>query len=352
MNSRLKNLYAKLSQQNLDGLICSHPANVTYLTECPSREAYLLASPKQSIYFTDFRYLEEAKKRLKSISLKQVNGSVFGLIAAGCNQLKLKRVGFEERYLPYAEYKKISQGLKAEAKLVPTHSLVEELRQIKSRAELQKIKKATQITVSALKFIRPRLKPGKKEIEVAAEIERFIRYQGASNAAFEMIIASGRNGAFPHHLTSQRRLKNREPVWIDLGVEYQGYKSDLTRVFFLGKISPQVARIYDIVRLAQDKAIQGIKPGVAIDKIDRLARQYIAQQGYGGFFGHSLGHGIGLEVHEAPHISGKESQVLQPGMVFTIEPAIYLPGKFGIRIEDMVLVTRKGVEVLSGNLNK
>jgi Xaa-Pro aminopeptidase len=153
-------------------------------------------------------------------------------------------------------------------------------------------------------------------------------------------------------MTSQRKLKNNEPVLVDLGVDYMGYKSDLTRVFFLGKISPAVKKIYDIVRKAQDKAIKNIKPAVQMYKIDTAARQYITQKGCGGFFGHNLGHGIGLEVHEGPRISPKVKGILKQDMVFTVEPAIYLPGKFGIRLEDIVLVTKKGCNVLSGSLSK
>src|SRR3989338_8488230 len=213
--------------------------------------------------------------------------------------------------------------------LIPAYGPVEELRQIKTAEELEKIKKAIQITIKAFKFIKDFISPGKKEIEVAGELERFIRYSGARSSAFDIIVASGPNSSFPHHLTSQRKLKNNEHVLVDLGVEYLGYKSDLTRVFFLGKISSTVSKIYDTVRKAQDKAIKNIKPAVQINKIDTAARQYITQKGYGGFFGHNLGHGIGLEVHEEPRISGREDNRLKAGMVFTIEPAIYLPNKFG-----------------------
>jgi Xaa-Pro aminopeptidase len=239
-----------------------------------------------------------------------------------------------------------------EIKLVPTHGLVEEPRQIKAAEELKKIKKATQITIKALKFIKNIILPGKKEIEIAAELEHFIRYNGGGGSAFDIIVASGPNSSFPHHITSQRRIKNNELVLVDLGVEYQGYKSDLTRVFFLGKINLLIRRIYDIVRSAKDKAIKEIRPGVPIRKIDASARQYITKMGYGSFFSHSLGHGIGLEVHEAPSISAKEKSQLKAGMVFTVEPAIYLPNKFGIRLEDMVLVTEEGGKIISGAFNK
>jgi Xaa-Pro aminopeptidase len=204
----------------------------------------------------------------------------------------------------------------------------------------------------ALEFIKDFISVGRTEIEIAAELERFIRYNGASRSAFDIIVASGQNSSFPHHLTSQKKIKNNEPVLIDIGVDYLGYKSDLTRVFFLGKINSCLKRIYDIVVEAQNRAIKKIKPGVNISSIDAAARQYIAHQGFGSYFGHNLGHGVGIEVHEKPYISDKENGVLVPGMVLTVEPAIYLPNRFGIRVEDEILVTQKRCEVLSGALNK
>jgi len=353
VNLRITKIQARLEQENLDGLIVSLPSNISYLTKFLSRDSYLLLSKKQNIYFTDSRYLEEAKKMLKRTALlKKINGSVFKLIAGACIKQGLKRIGFEERYLAFAEYKKIEEGFDKTMHLVPTHSFIETLRQIKDREEIEKIKKAVQITGSALKFIKKFISPGKSEIEIVAELERFIRYHGASNSAFDIIVASGPNSSLPHHIPSQRKIRKNEPVLIDIGVDYLGYKSDLTRIFFLGKINGLAAKVYDIVLKAQELAIEKIKPAKRIAEIDKAARQYITHKGYGGFFGHNLGHGVGLDIHEEPHISAQENNTVKPGMVFTVEPAIYLPGKFGIRIEDMVLVTKESCEVLSGTVNK
>jgi len=352
MNPKITNIYKSLAKDNLDGLLLSSQANCSYLCEYPSRDSYLLISPAKNVYFTDSRYTTEARKQLKGCAVEQSNGSVFKKIAEVCRDLRLKCLGFEERYLPYAEYRQIRKELEGSIGLAPTWGLVEELRQIKTAEEIVKIRKACAIAMEAFEFIREYIRPGVKEIEVAAELERFIRYHGAGSAAFDIIVASGPNSAFPHHITSQRRIKDNEPVFLDLGVDYQGYKSDLTRVILLGKISTLVGNIYRIVLEAQKKAISGIRPGAPISRIDSLARDHIGKKGYGGYFGHGLGHGLGLEIHEAPHIGGKQIKKLQTGMVFTVEPAIYIPGKFGIRIEDMVLVTRKGSEVLSGLLNK
>jgi Xaa-Pro aminopeptidase len=343
---------AKLKENSLDGLIVSSPANISYLTEFSSRDAYLLLSKAKSFYFTDSRYIEEVKNKLKpGTILKKINGSAFKLIADTCLKSGLKRIGFEERNLSFAEYLKIEEPLLNRAELVPTHSLIEEIRQVKETGEIEKIRKACAITVQALKFAPSILKTGKAEIEIAGDLEHFIRYHGACTAAFQIIVASGPNSSFPHHLSSRRKLQNNEPVMIDMGAQYLGYNSDLTRVFFVGKISLLARKIYAILANAQKLAIKKIAPGIKAKEIDKISRQYIAGQGYSRYFQHSLGHGIGLEAHEQPHLSYKDDTALEAGMVVTVEPAIYLPGKFGIRREDMILVTPKGCEVLSGALH-
>ena len=353
MSIRINNLLLKLDNNNLDGLIVSSAANITYLTKYLSRDSYLLVSRKQNFYFTDSRYTEEAKINLEAmVSIKKANGSVFKLIAEACLELGLKRIGFEERILPYAEYKKIQECAGTQAEFVPTHGLIEELRQIKEPEEIKKIRQAVDITGQALKFIEKFIKPGKKELEVAGELERFIRQKGASKASFEIIVASGPNSSLPHHLTSGRKIGKGEPVLVDMGVEYEGYKSDLTRVFLPSKIDVLCQKVYGIVLEANKRALEKANTAKLISEIDRCGRGYIAQNGMLEFFGHNLGHGVGLEVHEEPHVSSKENTQVKPGMVFTIEPGIYLPGKFGIRIEDMVLVSKKGAEVLSGAINK
>ena len=353
MNYRLRSIYPALKQARLDALLVCQPANISYLTQSQSRDSYLLISQKENIYFTDSRYTEEAKIFLKNNArLKECNGSVFKHIAESILRLRLKNVGIEGRYLPFAEFTKIKEYSKGKFNLIPTHSIIEDKRQIKDTQEIEKLRKAAQITASALEYIRQFLVPGIKEIEVVAELERFIRYQGARASSFDIIVASGPNSSQPHHLSGERKLRKNEPVLIDFGVDYQGYKSDLTRVLFLGKLNILERKVYDIVLKAQEKAIKRITPGAEMAEIDRVARGYIAKKGYAKYFTHNLGHGFGLEIHESPRISGNEASALKPGMTFTIEPGIYLPGKFGIRIEDMILVTRKGCEVLSGLINK
>ncbi|PIP18880.1 MAG: hypothetical protein COT38_04525 [Candidatus Omnitrophica bacterium CG08_land_8_20_14_0_20_41_16] len=343
----------ELKANGLDGLIVSSLANISYLTKVFNSDAYLLVSLKGLTYFTDSRYSEEARIKLKgAANLKNIDGSVFKSIARACLDLGLKKVGFEERHLPYAEYKKIKEYLKARVYLIPTIGILEGMRMVKGPQELAKIRKALKITALAIEFIKDFIRPGVRELEIAAELERFIRYQGAAGSAFNIIVASGVNSAFPHHLPTSRKITDNDIVILDAGVDYLGYKSDLTRVFFLGKINNLARRIYALVRNAQAMAIKKIKPGEKASVIDAASRRYIANYGYGNYFLHSLGHGVGLDIHEAPSISDKSEEILKEGMVFTVEPAVYLPGKFGLRVEDMVLVTKNGCEVLSGLINK
>ncbi len=350
MEKNISFVYEKMRAAGIDALLISSPHNISFLTDYQSRDSFLFLSGKEKTYLTDARYTAEAKTRLRGFTVRETKGGLTAVLTELSRIFRLKRIGFEEKYTNYAAYKYLRKSFKRTCVLIGVPSWTEELRRIKTPAEIGKIRKAIGITASAFAYIQKFVKPGRNELEVAGELERFIRYNGASAASFDIIVAAGANSSFPHHLTSARRIGRGEPVLIDMGVERDGFKSDLTRVFFSGKINTSGKKIYRIVREAQERAIQKIRPGAAACEIDAAARQYIAECGYGGNFLHSLGHGIGLEVHEAPVISEKSREILKPGMVFTVEPGIYLAGSFGIRIEDMVAVTRSGVEVLSEDL--
>ena len=350
-SSRLSSLSEKLQVSSLDGFLASKEANVSYLTAYTSRDSYLLVSPKASYYITDFRYLEEARENIKGVKVLGYK-NLFKDIAVLAKKLKIRRLGFEAKSLNFAEYSRIKEYLSPKIKLIDTFNLVESLRQIKSPEEIGCLKEAIRITAKAFSFLKSYLRPGLKELEIAAELERFIRFEGAKTSAFSIIVASGPNSSLPHAPISERKLKTNDSILIDMGVEASGYKSDLTRVFLLGRITLAQYKIYKIIQEAQNKAIEAIKPNVQINTLDQAARKFIAKSGYGKYFGHSLGHGIGLEVHEEPSISSKNKSPLKEGMVFTIEPGIYIPGRFGIRLEEMVLVNKKGAEVLSGAIDK
>lgn len=349
--SRLNFLLEKLKASSLDGFLVSQEANVSYLCHYPTHDSYLLVSRKKLYFITDFRYSAEAKKNIKGVNVFQYK-NLFKDIAVLIKKLKIRRLGFEAKDLNFAEYTKIREYAGPKIKLVDTFNLIETLRQIKSPEELKDIRRAIGITASAFRFLKGFLKPGQSELKIAGELERFIRYQGAKTGAFNIIVASGPNSSFPHAPISTRITKPGDSVLVDMGVEVNGYKSDLTRVFFSDKIQSIQRKLYQIIIGAQEKAIEAVKPESEISQLDYVARGYIRSFGYGRYFGHSLGHGVGLEVHEEPSISAKNKSLLKEGMVFTIEPGIYLPGRFGLRVEDMVLVTKNGAEVLSGAIDK
>jgi Xaa-Pro aminopeptidase len=352
MDIRIKTLQTLLAQRKLDCLLVFSPANVSYLTDFRSRDSFLFVSPSKAWYVTDSRYTDEARLALSSsIKIKKVEGTLTATIIALIQSQNLKRIGFEAGYVTFSMYERLKKALGYGRRLIATNSLVENLRQIKSPQEIEKIRGAIAITRKAFGYIKRWIKPGRTELEIAAELERFIRYQGAYGSSFDIIVASGPNASFPHHVTSTRRIRSQESVLIDMGVDYAGYKSDLTRMFFLGIITPLYRRTYDVVRQAHDRAINAVRPGISVGCVDQAARQYIRSKGYAKNFTHSTGHGVGLEVHEAPRVYFKETTVMQPGMVFTIEPALYLTNSCGIRLESMVLVTEKGCEVLSGSVD-
>ncbi|MEW5757909.1 MAG: Xaa-Pro peptidase family protein [Candidatus Omnitrophota bacterium] len=355
MKDLLKEILKLLDKNNIDSLIIKHPANVSYLSGFNAREAVILVSHKQSFFITDFRYLGEAKIYLKNKNLKiecVTKNNSLGLVTDLIKKLRLKRIGFEAQKINFVEYKYLLKNSCGFFKIIPTFNLVEILRVKKSECEISKIKTSVLKLVNIFKDIKNILRPQITEIELAAEIEKMIRNISTRPPAFEPIIASGLQSSLPHAISTKNKINKTSPILVDIGLDLSGYKSDLTRVFFLSKISRKISKIYDIVKFAQEKAIENIKPGVSCNYIDRIARNIIENKGFGKFFGHSLGHGIGLEVHENPSINPINTQPLEEGMVITIEPAIYLPGEFGIRLEDMVLVTKTNYEVLSGSLSK
>jgi Xaa-Pro aminopeptidase len=347
MISRLQRLKSVLKNKRIGSFFIAHPANISYLTGFPTQDSFLLINDENTLLITDSRYSAEYRDCNKNneIEILERDKNLFQTIKKISKKVEIKKLAFEQEHLSFSFYKKLNSIF--DKKLIPTKELIEDMRMVKDPGEVSLIKKSISITQDALKYAKRILKPGIKELELAAEIERYIRFKGAVNTSFDIIVASGPHSALPHARKTERRIRNNEPVLIDMGVEYNGYKSDLTRVFFLGKMDTLFRKIYSLVQTAQQKAKNAIRPGVSIGYIDRVARQHIAQKGFAKNFKHSLGHGIGLETHELPKIASKNKKRLMPGMVFTLEPGIYLDGRFGVRIEDMVLVTEKGKEILS-----
>jgi Xaa-Pro aminopeptidase len=352
---RIERLLGQFAQYELDGILLSHPANITYLCSYPSRDSFLLVGKAEAVYFTDSRYTDEARAALpSSFIVERIDAAnpFIAVLKRSCISRGIKRLGFEERFVSVLEHRKLHEQCAGTVDLVPVVNLVEHLRQIKDADEIAAIRAAVGVTARVYAAARRILKPGITELEAVGELERCIRRNGADGPSFEIIVASGPHGAYPHHISGRRKLRSGDAVVLDMGVVYRGYRSDLTRVFFLGKISALVRRVYEIVREAQEKAIALVRPGLLIADADAAARSFITERGYADAFGHNLGHGVGLETHELPYLSGKSGARFEPGMVVTVEPGIYLPNRFGIRIEDMVLVTGKKGEVLSGAIDK
>ncbi len=314
----------QLSRHKLDALLVSKEANVAYLSNLRG-EGSLLITPTKKILLVE--PLEDS-------------------LAILVKKLRLKRVGLESAWLSLASYRRLKKAVR-KVKLTPTANIVEGLRAIKTAEEIKLLRKAAALAVKSFKFAEKLIAPGKTEQEVAMEIQYFMRKSGAEACAFETIVASGKRSSLPHGPSSRKIIRKNEAVLVDLGCRLSGYNSDLTRMAFLGKIRGKLKRVYEVVLKAQQQAIQEVRAGKRASGIDRIARQYITRAGLGAFFGHALGHGIGREVHEYPPISSKNHQILKEGMVFTIEPGVYIPGFGGVRIEDMVLVTKTGCEILT-----
>lgn len=348
---RITKLIDNFPKEGIDTLLVTGIANVRYLSGYRGEDASLLLSKRKRFLVTDSRYELQAKMDTRNFEIRLVNGSYFQLISDLAKETKTARLGFEYTHLPYGQYDQIKK-LPVGAELVPVFKLVEGLRMIKDADEVELIKDSISVLREAVFYFESILRPQMTESALVAEMEYFVKARSQERAPFGIIVASGSNSALPHARPTARAIKPKDKVLLDLGVDLDGYKSDLTRMFFLGKIDTRSRKIYNIVKEAQRRSIKAIRPGVDISDIDRIARSFICRKGFGDFFGHALGHGVGLEVHEAPAASNKSHTVLKAGMVFTVEPAVYLPNWGGIRIEDMVLVTRKGCEILTDDIDK
>src|SRR5471030_2645050 len=347
MNTRLKKLVEDFSRhKNIDALLIVNDSNIRYLTQFSASDSWLLVTKSKAFYITDFRYVLEARQGLQGISVKQYSHMPCATLCELSKQYKIKRLGFDEKYTSFALWKKLKEFCPRNAKLIPATGLVESFREIKDEGEIAQIKNCLKLHFKAIDFMKKVVKPGLTERQVALQLERFVKSHGAE-FSFPPIIASGPNSCYPHARATDRVIRNNEGVLLDFGIDLNGYKSDLTRNFFLGKIRPRVKQVLDALTLAQREAISLIKPGISSAMIDAQARKVLRKFGLAKYFGHSLGHGVGLDIHESPRLSSQSTSILEAGMIVTVEPGVYIPNEFGIRVEDMVLVTKEGCEVLS-----
>lgn len=349
--ARYQKVLDEFDEQKIDAFLISNPLNIRYLTGLCVSDGEFVLSPSENILFVDSRYLLEAQQHKFDFDVKVLQfKDKFKEISAWLNGHDFRTIGVESCYLSHHNFLRWQE--KISGRLLLCESLIERLRLRKDNFEIELIQKAIAILANIIKKIPDLLRNaiGMSEREVCLEIEYLIKKEGAERLAFELIIASAERSAMPHAVPTERKIKGGEIVLIDMGAVYEGYHSDVTRIFGLGEKMGQVEHILSILQSAQRAAIKHIKPGISAKDIDACARNVIEQAGYGAYFGHGTGHGVGIEIHEGPWISPASENTVEEGMVFTIEPGIYLPNQFGLRLEDMVVVGKQESVVLSRSI--
>lgn len=342
---KLTKLRSAFGEVGIDGILLTNQHSRRYMTNFTGTAGVVLISNKRALFITDFRYVEQAQKQTVGYEIVQHTGSILEEVAKQVKDLGIQKLGFEQDTLTYSSYTAYKEEVDAE--FVATSGIVEKLRLIKTDSEIKILKEAAQIADAAFEHILSIIRPGVSEIEVSNELEFFMRKQGATSSSFDIIVASGLRSALPHGVASEKLIEKGDFVTLDFGAYYKGYCSDITRTIAVGEPSDKLKEIYNIVLEAQLRGVNGIKAGLTGREADALTRDYITEKGYGEYFGHSTGHGIGLEIHEGPSLAFRSETVLEPGMVVTVEPGIYIPNVGGVRIEDDIIVTAEGNEVLT-----
>lgn len=345
IQDRQQRALALLTEHALDALIFCARENLRYLSGFTGSDAVLLLTASSSWFLTDSRYTTQARTQVTAERVEEYRVQADG-VASALRTAGVRRIGFESG-LAYGKVSDLRTRGDSTWEWVPLREELEVLRLIKTADEIAAIAAATRLNALAFAEVEPLIQPGAVERELALALEFALKRRGAEEKAFDFIVASGPRGALPHGVASDRRLAAGELVTIDFGCRVAGYHADETVTVALGTVSSEMRRVFDTVLTAHDLALAAIAPGVPLVEIDRIARESIVTAGYGEFFGHGLGHGVGLEVHEAPTVSPRSKAVVQEGMVFTVEPGIYLPDRGGVRIEDMVLVDSAGARVLT-----
>ena len=337
-----------MQANRLDGFLVVHPANLSYLFNFSGSSGLACCLAGESSLIVDSRYIEQATSEACNchtmLAEKSLEDTLRALLESPSRMENHLRIGIEAKHVSYDFVLRI-QSWKSKVEWIPTNDLIEELRMIKDTQELRLLEKAFQISQRAYRRLKEKIHSGMTEVDVAGILEFELRQAGGQGLAFETIIASGPRSSLPHATSTRKRIEEEEFLLVDFGVKYQGYCSDLTRIYPLPQA--KLPDIFQIVQEAQEEALSQIQPGVLSSDIDAAARHVISRYGYGDYFGHGTGHGLGLEIHELPTISALKSQEIKEGMAFTVEPGIYLPGQYGIRIEDAVVVSKGGCRILS-----
>ncbi|UFJ42933.1 aminopeptidase P family protein [Brevibacillus humidisoli] len=346
MKGRIEKVRAILKERQLDAIITGHAVNRRYISGFTGSAGVVIVSMDQAVLLTDFRYIDQAQAEAPDFTVINHQRDEKGAIFTQLQAMGVKRLGFEKQAVSFALYEEWNTHFKG-IELVPTEGMFEQLRMIKDESELAIVKEAVRIADEAFTHILSYLKPGIRERDVALELEYFMKRNGAEAAAFDIIVASGERGALPHGRASDKTIQSGEMVTMDFGALYKGYSSDITRTVAVGEPEPEMKQIYEIVLRAQRNGVEKIRAGMTGREADALTRDVIAEAGYAEQFGHSTGHGLGLQVHEAPGLAMSSTTVLQPGMLVTVEPGIYVSGLGGVRIEDDVVITENGCEILT-----
>ncbi|HEV2400872.1 MAG TPA: Xaa-Pro peptidase family protein [Candidatus Sulfotelmatobacter sp.] len=349
--ARQQKLREHLATTRFDGLLVSHLPNVRYLCGFTGSAGLLLVQEKGSTFFTDVRYDIQAHEEVRAAKVVIARKAPIVALAEFLTRRRKRSrrltIGLESEHFTIAEKKRLTQLRPGGIRLKDAPSMVERFRMVKDDDEIALIKDAVQLGARIYDRALEVLRPGIKEVEVAAEMELAARRGGAEAMSFETIIASGPRSALPHGRASAQPIAASGFVVCDFGVILSGYCSDQTRTVWVGSVSDEARHAYSAVREAQQAAIDAVRPGISVGQVDAAARKTLRNAGLGRFFTHSTGHGVGLEIHESPRVADGQKEILQPGMVITIEPGVYFPGKWGVRIEDMVVVTAGGREVLT-----
>lgn len=345
---RIERLRQMLQQEQLPAILITSSYNRQYLSGFTGSAGYLLITQDRSILLTDFRYMTQAPQQASSFEVIEHQPKFTITLKQLLDEMNIDKLGFEQKDVAYGAYLAYAAELSG-VELIPTNGLAEKLRMVKDDSELQIMQEAAALADETFSYILTKLRPGVSEVEIALEIEMFIRRHGGTSTSFETIVASGERSALPHGKASNRILQANEFVKLDFGAYYKGYCSDITRTVVLGKPSDKHKEIYNIVLEAQLNCLDQLKPGMRGSEGDALARDMIMKYGYGDYFGHGTGHGLGMEIHESPRLSKTDDTILTPGMVVTVEPGIYLPGFGGVRIEDDVVLTETGIKILTSS---
>ncbi|MEX0725764.1 MAG: Xaa-Pro peptidase family protein, partial [Planctomycetaceae bacterium] len=344
---RRQRLLHEMKQKSCPAMLVTDVVNVTYLTGFSGDSSYLLLGKGVCVLISDARYTVQIEEECPGMDalIRKPNESLLNAVQQGVKKAKCTQIGFEAGTITYQQWQKLESTID-KVEWIPCDGLVENLRQVKDASELAEIRLAVEQAERGFALIKAGLTEDMTELQVAHDLEHAMRRFGAAGVAFDPIVAVGARAALPHARPQSQRISDAPFTLFDWGARTAaGYRSDLTRLVITGKIPPKLEKIYRVVLNAQLAGIEAIRPGVRGAAVDRVARTIIEKGGFGRQFGHSLGHGVGLHIHEAPRLSSTSTDELQPGMIVTVEPGIYLPGWGGVRIEDDVLVTRDGCEV-------